>query len=239
MTHSAEAAAQDQVALALLQPYADVIAGAADGQEIEFVPSTWRRWLDLAGWPAGRIDDLLEPLDGKVTRGVLRDMARTAGDAQSRQCLLAATLIWGRGKANGRMRDHMIGALRHPDLDQVLEETSTLAVAGRAADAYRAWHLPGLREPFFTKWLWAASTPGDDQHLCLVLDLRVWNTLNYALDWTGWIAAGNRSRPARYDAYVQRCHLWASDMGAGVSAEDVEWALFYSNGDLANLADAD
>ena len=113
--------------------------------------------------------------------------------------------------------------------------TAVMATTNRPADAYRAWRIAGLREPFFTKWLWAASCIGTPERRCLVLDARVWSTLNEALSWSSLVAAGTRRRAARYEAYVDTCHSWAAALGNGVSAEDVEWALFAANGDLARL----
>lgn len=182
------------------------------------------------------IDALVDRFPREViTRPELRDMAADASDAESRGGLLVATLMWGRGKRNGRMRDHIINLLKTPSLNGVLAETSARAAAGDPAGAYRSWALPGLREAFFTKWLWAASYIGPTDQHCLVLDSRVWTTLNETFEWSSVVAAGTISRPARYASYVTSCHDWARELDEGVSAEDVEWALFEANGNLAKL----
>jgi hypothetical protein len=147
--------------------------------------------------------------------------------------LLIATLIWGRGKKNGRMRDAIVRTLTHPNRDQVLEQTAELAQRSAVADAYAAWALPGLQAPFFTKWLWAASclTPPS---CCLVQDKRVWNSLG-ALGWDSLAASGRRDWPSRYAAYVADVHECAGQIGKGVSAEDIEYTLFWINGKLDHL----
>ena len=226
---------QDLSALSILAPYSEQIRGCADDQTIQFVPATWRRWLEQARWSPDQTDELLGRFGETVDRAQIRDLAMSINDDWARQRLLVATLIWGRGKSNGRMRDHIVGLLRCPDLDQGLAASATLAAAGQPAAAYRTWQLPGLREPFFTKWLWAASTAGPPENRCLVLDQRVWASLNNALGWTSWIAAGSRSRADRYAAYVQRCHAWAAELGDRVSPEDIECALFRANGTLTKL----
>src|SRR5262249_51736639 len=134
---------------------------------------------------------------------------------------------------NGRMRDPIVRALTHRDRDKVLEQTAELAQQGAVADAYAAWTLPGLRAPFSTKWLWAASslTP---QSCCLIQDKRVWNSLG-ALGWDSLQASGHRDWPSRYAAYVEDVHECARRLGESVTAEDIEYTLFRLNGQLAAL----
>lgn len=68
-----------------------------------------------------------------------------------------------------------------------------------------------------------------------MLDSRVWTTLNTTFEWSSVVAAGTTSRPARDAVCVASCHAWARELGDGVSAEGVEWALFEANGNLARL----
>ena len=233
-SHMFDASApQHAAALARLAPYAVPIAGAARRHSaVSFVAETWREWLGEAGLEdvAGRVIGRFQ--DGTIDRENLRQVARDgSGDLD----LLVATLIWGRGKSNGRMRPHIVAALRSDRRDEVLRETGRLAATGQPAAAYRAWSLPGLRAPFFTKWLWAASERGEPEVRPLILDARVWISLG-DLGWSSLEAAGGSRRwPDRYAAYVESCHDWAaqlSDTGRDVSAEDIEYALFRANGPL-------
>ena len=141
--------------------------------------------------------------DGKITiRQLERITARLAPELE----------------ATRRERDAIVRALTHQDRDHVLKQTAELAQRGAVADAYAAWKLPGLRAPFFTKWLWAASslTP---QSCCLIQDKRVWNSLR-ALGWDSLRASGQRDWPSRYAAYVADVHECARQIGNGVSAEE-------------------
>ena len=217
-----------------LIPHARKIAGSADRQSVRYVPPTWRSWLALADLGSDVTDRVFASIGpDTVTRSQIRNLAQDAASADGRVALLTAVLVWGRGTANGRMRDAIVRALTHRDRDHVLANTAELAQRGAVADAYAAWTLPGLRAPFFTKWLWAASslTP---QSCCLIQDKRVWNSLR-ALGWDSLQAAGKRDWPSRYAAYVSDVHECAHQIGDGVSAEDIEYTLFRMNGHLDTL----
>lgn len=217
-----------------LAPLAEKIAGSADRQSVRYVPSTWRSWLALADLSPDVTDRVFSTIGlNTVSRTQIRDLARDATSTDGRIALLIAVLVWGRGTANGRMRDAIVRALTHPHRDQVLERTAQQAQAGAVADAYAAWTLPGLQAPFFTKWLWAASSLRP-QTCCLIQDKRVWNSLG-ALGWDSLEASGMKDWPSRYAAYVADVHDCADRMGKGVSAEDIEYTLFRINGDLDKL----
>ncbi|MCW2551815.1 MAG: hypothetical protein JWR78_1596 [Mycobacterium sp.] len=159
-------------------------------------------------------------------------MAANTATPEDRLALLIAVLVWGRGKRNARMRDPILKTLTHEHRDEVLANTAELAQAGRVAEAYKAWKIPGLQAAFFTKWLWAATASTPDQ-CCLVLDSLVWRSLG-AFSWNSREAAGgDRSWAARYAAYVEDVHLCAAQLN--VRAEDVECALFRMKGNLATL----
>lgn len=248
-------AAEQQAAfgLAVLEQHMAAIIGGEADQAIGYKPSTWDDWLDRASWSAPNRQQLFTTLrvdpaaiaSGRIhyiTRNQVRAMAETTDTAEARLQLLAATLIWGRGRSNGRMRDHMVNVLDRGNadgIDKVLAATSDLATRATAAAAYRAWTLRGLRRSFLTKWLWAASCKHPPAERCLVLDDRVLATLNGPLQWSTKPAAESRRWANRYGAYVEQCHQWAaalSDKSARtVTAEDVEWALFEANGDLRRL----
>jgi hypothetical protein len=219
------------------------LGGRSDSQTaIEFVPETWIRWLsddhlDLAESVRRLAGDDPNP---SVDRTALVGLARLADSHEARRELFVATLVWGRGKRNGRMRDAVLATLNAPELDRVLENTQSLARGGRPSDAYAAWTLQrGIREAFFTKWLWASSHGPDDAEFSglrpLVLDARVWKSLG-VLGWSSIEAAGTRSRASRYQTYVAALHQWASELSTEslrILPEDLEVALFDANGEFA------
>ncbi len=151
-----------------LARYAAAIAGSADKQSVKFVESTWRSWLSRAHVEPAVTDRVFRAIGtDAVTRPQIRRLAEDAETADLRLALLIAALVWGRGKKNGRMRDSIIKTLTHDDRDRVLERTAELAQDDNIPAAYRAWTLPGLRQPFFTKWLWAATSLAPEK-CCLV-----------------------------------------------------------------------
>lgn len=225
----------------------DVLVGAADRQApVTFVAETWRRWLTAP--PAGSgaalahatVDDLLrrlphEHLDRSDIRRLALEQPRPGGN----RLLFIASMMWGRGKSNGRMLPHMMNAIRSPQFEDTLAATSQLIIDGEPEAAYRAWNLPGVREPFFTKWFWAAGHAAEAlRGRPLVLDTRVWNTLS-ALGWNSIQAAGSRKRAKRYMAYLLTVQAWSDELSqprAAVRPEDIEFALFAANGNLGWLS---
>lgn len=132
-----------------LRPRAAELAVETDSQSVYFVESTWRDWLRRAEID----DDVVEAVfagigNGAVTRPELREVALQADDPLGRLMLLIATLIWGRGQSNGRMRDPIVRVLCGHSRDEVLHRTAKLARAGQAA-AYAEWKLPGTRAGVF------------------------------------------------------------------------------------------
>jgi hypothetical protein len=129
------------------------------------------------------------------------------------------------------MRDAIVRTLTHPNRDQVLEQTAQLAQRHAVADAYAAWTLPGLRAPFFTKWLWAASslTP---QSCCLIQDKRVWNSL---VRLAGTAYKHRTRRTGRRATPPTSLMSMSARIGNGVRADDIEYTLFRINGNLDEL----
>jgi hypothetical protein len=223
---------QHQRVLSWLKANSTNIAEEADSQKIAFVEETWRKWLQEAGWPEPLINRVFGiAVGGAVSRAEIRSQAKSATSPDDLRILFAVAMIWGRGKSNGRMKQGLIACLGNSGLDRALENSARELQAAGPAAAYRSWvssGLTGIREPFFTKWLWAAGCSQPAGNQALVLDSRVWASLG-ALDWSSIEAAGTRKRAERYGAYVKSCEQW-SDGILGVSAEDVEWALFDWNG---------
>lgn len=243
-------AEQDEVVLAALKPHMSRLAGAAERDLIRVPVQRWAEWVRPSDVSGARIESLLEPYaDGGIRRSDIRRKARGSDDGDLRG-LLILTLAWGMGYANARMLPGIVRLLRHRGLDGALASTAEAARLGEPAEAHRRWvsaRLPGLGEPFFTKWFWAAShtertglRSGEGLHeglqRCLILDGRVRLTLRHERHrWSSRTAAGSRLRADRYAAYVSACHDWADRLGGRIQPEDVEWALFRAAGDLALL----
>ena len=67
----------------------------------------------------------------------------------------------------------------------------------------------------------------------LILDSRVYATLNETLNVTTIDMTSSRIRARRYAAYAAHIHQWADDMtadGHAVSPERLEWIFFAHNG---------
>ncbi len=201
---------------------------------VPFVVATWERHLGDAVGP--QVRSLPHELDGRVGRKALAELSEGATTRVGRQRLFLGTLIWGRGTRNARMLPGMIDALNAPELDRALRDTQRLVHRGLPAVAYDRWvdaTIPGLREAFFTKWLWAAglSAPAGVALRPLVLDSRVWASLR-RLGWSSEMTTGRKYRhspSSAYAAYLATAHRWADwlrDDGLDVSAEDVEQFLF-------------
>lgn len=217
----------------------------ADAQTIAFNAKSWDAYL----FKAGRADlatilrAVPEVAQGaSITRQHVVELAGSATTSEGREALLVGTLVWGKGVGNNRMFPAFVRLLRDVRLNVALSASAEHSAAGRPADAYQAWRrsgVTGLGEAFFTKWFWAASSIGGrtftaEHPRCLVLDTRVWNTLGHPDHrWSSVEAAGTRLRPQRYAAYTRECARWAVELG--VSAEQVEWALFAANGSLDQL----
>ncbi len=163
-------------------------------------------------------------------------MAAAANDPEGRLRLLVAVLVWGMGKRNARMKPGIIKLLNDGCRDELLEVTAAEAGAGRPAAAYRAWSLPGLGPPFFTKWLWACGSRAERGTRCMIRDRNVVRSLR-ALGWDDREAAGTRGRPERYEAYCAALHSWAAQLSerAPTSAEDLEFVLFSAAGDFSRF----
>lgn len=242
------AEAQHEQALRILAKYRDHIRGGADRQAgIDFAPETWRRYLqgaasgDGAAVVVADLEAVLAVLDGStINRSQIRDIALRCQPDKTRELrqLFIATMIWGRGTANGRMMPGLARAIHRPDLPKLLQIT---AEATSSADAYRSWksgRMPGLGEAFFTKWLWAASMIPQREYQAFVLDRLVRESLTNhisegGLAWSSKAAAGTRRLAPRYQAYVDACCKWARALEC--SPGDIEWALFQAEGDLRTI----
>lgn len=222
--------AADDAILQRLLPHAESI-GLGEQSGVAFVPGTWKEWCSEAGWSGGPgvIDELAEY--GDLTRENLAELASRSDGTSGLMRLFVASLVWGRGKSNGRMKPNLVRAIREMSGDpSVLLATARFVRSSQFQAAYEACAIPGLREAFLTKWLYAAGLvlPRTAARP-LVLDARVRASLR-SLGW--WY----RSQPAvRYADYVDSVHRWGIMLhtpGVGVSGDQLELFLFDRNGDL-------
>ncbi|MEV5812190.1 hypothetical protein [Streptomyces mutabilis] len=199
---------------------------------VRFRPRTWHPRLasygaahvldigvESAGEPAG--DRLIERSD--LAR--LRDLA--GDDADGLRDLFVAVMVWGSGTTNGRGPRYTEAALSDTRLHTVLRTTRDAVRSGDLSGAYRQFVVKGVGRSFFTKWFAAVDDREVTCEQALILDDRVFRSLN-ALGWSSWKAAGTRHWPTRYVTYVGAMHGWASSLG--VTPDWLEWLLFHVNG---------
>lgn len=118
-------------------------------------------------------------------------------------------------------------ALSDPRLPRVLRTTREAVRGGDLSGAYRQFVVKGVGRSFFTKWFAAVDDRETTWDRALILDDRVFRSLN-ALGWSSWEAAGTPHWPTRYATYVNAMHGWASSLG--VTPDWLEWLLFHLNG---------
>ncbi|MFE9953942.1 hypothetical protein ACFYRJ_42200 [Streptomyces sp. NPDC005531] len=195
-------------------------------------PGTWRSWLEPHG--AGHVLDIgTESAKGHSgDRLISRDdltalRERADNDPDGLRDLFLAVMIWGSGTTNGRGPRYADAALSDARMPAVLQTTRESVRVGDLSRAYRQFVLNGVQRSFFTKWFAAVDDRGFECDRALILDARVFRSLN-ALGWSSWEAAGTRHWPTRYATYVGVMHGWARS--AGVTAEWLEWLLFHLNG---------
>jgi len=197
-------------------------------QTVCFTPSTWRCWLtEGAKWlPGERLQPAFDTQS--ISRRELADLSSAASDQDSCLELFVATMIWGMGRRNGRMFPRVVGAIdRLRSKPDFLPETAGQVRDGQLVAAHQrlAAERLGIREPFFTKWMYVAGLCTTNRPRALVLDGNVWASLG-ALGWS----SGEREPARRYDSYVRQAEDWAAALrsrGNGdATAEGVEMELF-------------
>ncbi|MEV7877712.1 hypothetical protein [Streptomyces microflavus] len=122
---------------------------------------------------------------------------------------------------------HTSAALSDARLEDVLRTTRASVRSGDLKSAYARFALNGVGRSFFTKWFAAVDDRGPDADRALILDVRVFRSLN-ALGWSSREAAGVGHWPTGYAVYVSTMHGLARELG--VTAEWLEWLLFDRNG---------
>ncbi|KAB2591490.1 hypothetical protein F5983_16360 [Streptomyces arboris] len=199
---------------------------------MRFRPDTWRPRLEP--FEAGHVLDIGKEStsgrrgDRELGRDDVTALRSHAGDDPAGlRDLFVAVMIWGSGTTNGRGPRHTYAALSDARLKDVLRDTHASVRSGNLEAAYTRFTLNGVGRSFFTKWFAALDDRGPDADRALILDARVFRSLN-ALGWTSREAAGVSHWPTRYAVYVSTMHTWARELG--VTAEWLEWLLFDVNG---------
>ena len=172
---------------------------------------------------------------------LISDLKSLANEELSNRVLFVATMMWGRGPKNGRLMPKFRKVSQDAKFGATLEKTRGLITAGKPVDAYQAWidsGIKGIREPFFTKWLFVCGLDSKATGLQpLVLDSRVWKSLS-AIGWSSERQTGTKYRknPAgAYGAYLEAMKFWASELSSEdvtISPLQVEQYFFNKNGNL-------
>ncbi|MFG2951060.1 8-oxoguanine DNA glycosylase OGG fold protein [Streptomyces adustus] len=199
---------------------------------VRFRPATWRPWLEPHGAAhvlgLGAMDATSTSGDRVVSRDDLATARQALGDdPEGLRDLFVAVMIWGAGITNGRGPRYTSAALGDARLAHVLEATRSAVRVGELTRAYSEFTLRGVQRSFFTKWFATVDDRDAECERALILDDRVFHSLN-ALGWSSKKAAGTRRWPARYTAYVGAMHEWAGSLG--VTAAWLEWLMFDLNG---------
>ncbi|MGW2789498.1 8-oxoguanine DNA glycosylase OGG fold protein [Streptomyces sp. NPDC001251] len=199
---------------------------------VRFRPGTWHPRLASCG--AAHVLDIgvqsrgVPAGDRLIERGDLARLRDLAGDdADGLRDLFVAVMVWGSGTTNGRGPRYTEAALSDTRLPRVLGATRDAVRSGDLSGAYRQFVLKGVGRSFFTKWFAAVDDREATCERALILDNRVFRSLN-ALGWSSWEAAGTRHWPTRYVTYVSAMHGWASSLS--VTPDWLEWLLFHLNG---------
>jgi hypothetical protein len=222
---------------------------------VRFRPSSWERSLADAGPGLTRLllDDrytqayVSQPssraADRTVTRAAIRSACKDIDWDNADQVLPCFVLVmaWGSGTTGSRGLRNTARAVRNSESAHaalaksalLLRQSSSISDR-RLEKAHATFALPGIRQPFFTKWFSFAGQVAGRRWQPLILDSRVYATLNETLDVTTIsMAGGTRRRAVRYAAYVDTLHSWArflSDKGCDADAERLEWILFQHRG---------
>ncbi|MGW0928098.1 8-oxoguanine DNA glycosylase OGG fold protein [Streptomyces sp. NPDC002644] len=218
----------------MLEQLQRLVARYDDCQQkpVRFRPETWRSRLEPHG-AAHVLGIGVECVNGPsgdrlISRGDLATLRDSVGgDPGGLRDLFVAVMVWGSGTTNGRGPRYTEAALSDPRLLAVLGTTRQAVRDGDLGSAYQQFILRGVGRSFFTKWFAAVDDRDSTGERALILDDRVFRSLN-ALGWSSWRAAGTRRWPTRYEVYVSSMHAWASSLG--VTAEWLEWLLFHLNG---------
>ncbi|HEY0696460.1 MAG TPA: hypothetical protein VGD43_01465 [Micromonospora sp.] len=217
----------------------DLYTGVPE-RAVEFLPPTWTR--ALSDWPAEAevlVDDRWsEPADGPGRRLVGREDLHRLLDATDLDDALATRrafvlmMAWAGGTAPSGYR-FTPRALTAWDAAPALARAALLCRRGDLARAYRTFKLPGVGRAFFTRWFAVAGRAPGRSWQPLILDDKIFRSLNTTLKVSTLDWVSTRDRAMRYAGYVDRLHLWSDqlrDTGVDCPADRIAWILHRHNG---------
>jgi len=163
-------------------------------------------------------------------------------DALQVLSIFVLIMAWGSGPKPGRSIRNAARALSQDEAAHAILAVSArdlrLSISppdGMVEFAHAGFALPGVRQSCFTKWFAFAGYMPERSWQPLILDSRVYATLNRTFAVTTHEMAGTPRRSRRYAAYVDTMHQWAQSLtqdGCAVSADRLEWILFAHDGRL-------
>jgi hypothetical protein len=206
---------------------------------VTYSPTSWAK-----DWPDGTTG-YLESLHGEHTeptdrsrrtvdreRLLLACQAMDLDDELSVLQTFVLVMAWGGGMGSRTIYNTRLALADPAAAHKVLSRTArALRDAEESTDLvgiYDAWRLHRVGRAFFTKWFAFAGYVEERRWQPLILDRRVFNTLNDTLDVSTKTLAGVTSRSRRYHAYVEAMHAWSGEVG--LTASELEWVLFRHNG---------
>ncbi|MBB5787042.1 hypothetical protein [Jiangella mangrovi] len=233
----------------LLDRYAGV-----EQKPVRIRPSTWQNALirvpeslEVTSLLTHRRFTRAVPGSKTHDRTIGRDGVRAACAAlnvdDTKEVLRTFVLVmaWGSGLVGGRNQANTAKAVLDPgrafrvlsDSAKVLRHAAGFH-DGALEEVHRWWSLPGVGQSFASKWWAFAGHTAGREWQPLILDSRVYATLNDTLRIGGTTRlAGSRRRADRYRAYVETVHRWALEFqmsGLDIDAERIEFVLFHHNG---------
>lgn len=218
---------------------------------VRFRPPSWEAALaDVPGTPTHLLSDptfTTEPAkqpyraqgDRLVTTEVVADVCRTLDLTDDNAVVAAFVLVmaWGSGTSNPRSLRNTRSALQNVSGAARMLRDSAKALRAIAdidtddlAAVHREFSLPGVQEPFFTKWFSFAGIKPERPWQPLILDSRVRATLNRTIAvWLNELTT-RRNDPHRYIAYLTALHTWADALPERMTASRLEWIFFTHRG---------
>lgn len=214
---------------------------------VRYRPTSWKggsdsdfAWLEDSALTTSA-QSPKHPNDRLISDAVLQKAVSTLdpGNAAVLRRAFVLVMAWGSGTSNPRSYRNARTALSDARLDGVLRDTAELSRSDDTAalgTAYRHFKVSGVGPSFFTKWFRFAGHVPSRAWQPLILDDRVFRSLN-SLEVIGIstqaLAGGTRLRSARYVAYVEHLHEVAEELskqGEPITAGRLEWLLFLQNG---------
>ncbi|WP_026877882.1 hypothetical protein [Jiangella gansuensis] len=236
--------------VALVDKYANV-----QPRPVRFRPATWQQAL-VGARASLRVTALLRdgafttPIPGSkagdrtVTRAAALRACTTMDLGDEKEVLQAfvLTMAWGSegGVGNPSLRA-TARALRNAERTYrgLSESARRLRAAATLQDGaleqnHRSWSLRPVGQSFASRWWNLAGHVPARSWQPLILDERVYASLNRTLMIGGTTRlASSRRRADRYRAYVETLHRWSVELGLGgrtVDAERIAFVLGLHNG---------